>query len=441
MAETFDLDITALGARGDGVASVGGSRVIVPGALPGERVRARLDRAGRGGRGKTDAPPRARVIEIVESSPDRITPACRHFGTSGGCAIQHLASAQALAWKRRLIAEALDRRGLPDEAVRPVSAIEPGARRRADFTAIRRRDDLLLGFNSVASHHVVDIAECPVLLPEIVALLAPLRGFLHDLLAPAERAEAVVNATETGLDLMLVTATKLGAGGRARLAQFAETHDLARISRRHPRAETPEIVAERRAPMAPFGGFPVRLPPGAFLQASAEGEASLVASVVAIVNDANRIADLYCGCGSFTFPLAAHVSPSPGIHAVDANGASVDAVRAAANAAGLTRITSERRDLDRRPLRADELARFDAVVFDPPRAGAKAQAQALAESRVPVIAAVSCNPASFARDADILAAGGYTLDWVQPVDQFPWTAHIELVARFYRTQYRAQNRA
>ncbi|MDH3232677.1 MAG: 23S rRNA (uracil(1939)-C(5))-methyltransferase RlmD [Alphaproteobacteria bacterium] len=432
MAETFDLEITALGARGDGIASLGGTRVIVPGALPGERVRARIGRARRGGRGKSDAPPRARSVEIVERAPDRITPACRHFGTCGGCTIQHLAAAPALAWKRRLIAEALDRRGLPDEVVRPVTAIEPGVRRRADFTAIRRRDDVLLGFNEAASHNVVDIAECPVLLPEIAALLGPLRAFLHELLTPAERAEAVVNATETGLDLVLVTATKLGAGGRSRMAQFAEDRDLARISRRHPQAETPEIVAERRAPMAPFGGFPVRLPPGAFLQASAAGEASLVASVIAIVNDATRIADLYCGCGSFTFALAAHRSGKPGIHAVDGNEAAVAAVRAAANAAGLTRVTSEQRDLDRRPLRFDELARFDAVVFDPPRAGAKAQAMALAESRVPVIAAVSCHPASFARDADILAAGGYTLDWVQPVDQFPWTPHVELVARFYR---------
>jgi 23S rRNA (uracil1939-C5)-methyltransferase len=438
MAETLDLAITALGARGDGIATVGGTRIIVPGALPGEQVRARLERPRRGGRSKAEGPPRTRVIEIIDASPDRVAPACPHFGACGGCATQHLAPEPALAWKRGLIADALTRRGLAGEAVRPVTAIEPGARRRADFTAIRRRDDLLLGFNAAARRQVIDIVECPVLLPEIVALLAPLRAFLHDLLAPSERAEAVVNATETGLDLMLVTAAKLGAAGRARLAGFAEAQDLARIARRHPEAGTPETVAERRAPMAPFGGFPVRLPPGAFLQASAAGEAALVASVIGAVGEAARVADLHCGCGSFSFPLAVHapglnLRAGPKVHAVDGNEAAIEAVAAAAKAAGLSQITSERRDLERRPLRFDELARFDAVVFDPPRAGAKAQAQALAESRVPVIAAVSCNPASFARDAAILADGGYALDWVQPVDQFPWTPHIELAARFHRT--------
>jgi 23S rRNA (uracil1939-C5)-methyltransferase len=436
MAETLDLEITALGGRGDGIAEVGGIRVIVPGALPGERVRARLIRAKPGRHGKDASPPRARVVEIVEASPLRIAPACKHFGVCGGCATQHLAAEAALDWKYGLIVAALERRGLPGKTVRPVSAIEPGQRRRADLTAIRRRDDVLLGFNAAASRQVIDVHECPVLLPEIVALLEPLRGFLGELLTAGTRAEAVVNATETGLDLVLVTGAKLGAAGRERLAHFAETQDLARISRRHPDAETPEIVAERRAPMAPFGGYPVRLPPGAFLQASLVGEISLVASVIAVVGEAKRIADLHCGCGSFTFPLAAHAPASPHVHAIDANEAAIETVRAAANAAGLTRITSERRDLDRRPLRgdggADELARYDAVVFDPPRAGAKAQAQELAHSRVPVIAAVSCNPASFARDAEILTAGGFTLDWVQPVDQFPWTPHIELVARLFR---------
>jgi 23S rRNA (uracil1939-C5)-methyltransferase len=441
MAETLELEIAALGARGDGIAEVGGTRVIVPGALPGERVRARLAGAKPSKRGKDAAPPRARVVEIVEASPLRVSPACKHFGACGGCATQHLAAEAALDWKHDLIASALERRGLPGKTVRPVTANEPGQRRRADFTAIRRREDVVLGFNAAASRQVIDVHECPVLLPEIVALLEPLRGFLGELLTAGTRAEAVVNATETGLDLVLVTGAKLGAAGRERLARFAETQDLARISRRHPDAETPEIVAERRAPMAPFGGYPVRLPPGAFLQASLRGESSLVASVIAAVGEAKRIADLHCGCGSFTFPLAAHApalkkSAGPQVHAIDANEAAVEAVRAAANAAGLTRITAERRDLDRRPLLgdggADELARYDAVVFDPPRAGAKAQAQELARSRVPVIAAVSCNPASFARDAEILVGGGYTLDWVQPVDQFPWTPHVELVARLVR---------
>jgi len=437
MAETLDLEITALGARGDGIATAGGTRVIVPGALPGERVRARLARAKPAKLGKDAGPPRARVVEIVEASPYRISPACKHFGACGGCATQHLAPEPALAWKRGLIVDALDRRGLPGDTVRPVTAIEPGQRRRADLTAIRRRDDVLLGFNATASRQVIDVQECPVLLPEIVALLDPLRIFLGELLSAGAHAEAVVNATGSGLDLVLVTGAKLGAPGRERLARFAEARDLARISRRHPDGETAEIVAERRAPMASFGGTPVRLPPGAFLQASLQGEISLVASVIAVVGAARRVADLHCGCGSFTFPLAAHApafkkSAGPQVHAVDVGEAAVAALRAAAKAAGLARVTAERRDLERRPLRVEELNRYDGVVFDPPRAGARAQAEMLAASRVPAIAAVSCNPASFARDAAILAAGGYRLDWVQPVDQFPWTPHVELAARFAR---------
>jgi len=438
MADPIELEIIALGARGDGIATLEGTRIIVPGALPGERVRARPERprgSGRPrgpGRGKPEGPPRARLVDIVVASPDRIAPACRHFGACGGCAVQHLAAESALRWKHALIADALDRRGLPRQTVRPVAAVAPGARRRADFTVIRRRDDLLLGFNAPGSRQVIDLLECPVLRPEIVALIEPLRHFLHELLAAPARAEAVVNATASGLDLVLVSDAKLGAAGREHLAQFAEAQDLARISRRHPKTGTPEIVAERRAPTGTFGGFPVALPPGAFLQASDEGEASLVAAVISAVGEADAIADLHSGCGTFTFPLAMHGTSNPKLHAVDGNEAAVAAIRGAANATALTAITTERRDLERRPLRFDELARFGAVVFDPPRAGARAQSQALAQSRVPVIAAVSCNPASFARDAEILVTGGYRLDWVQPVDQFPWTPHIELVARFHR---------
>ena len=434
MTANNELEITGLGARGDGIATLNGRPVFVPFSLSGERVGVRLLPSRRGKRGKAGSPPRARITEIVTPSPDRIEPACPHFGACGGCALQHFDAAPAGRWKHALVVEALARRGLPTDIVRPLTAIAPGARRRADLTAIRRQNDVILGFNARESHQVIDVTACPVLKPGIVRLLAPLRALLAGLLATAERAEIIINATETGLDLLLVSDVKIEATGYQAIAAFAETHDLARISRQAKKSGPPETIAERRAPMAPFGGVRVALPPGAFLQASAEGEASLLACVIDIAGAAKRIADLYCGCGTFTLPLATHTKAerAPKVWGFDGNADAIAALSNAAKAARLSHLSAECRDLERRPLAVRELDEFDAVVFDPPRAGAKAQALTLAQSSVPRIAAVSCEPGSFARDAAILTEGGYRLDWVQPVDQFPWTPHVELAGSFSR---------
>jgi len=433
MATRLDLDITGLGAHGDGIGELNGQPVFVPYTLPGERVSVRLERPPKSARGKTGGPIRARATEIIEPSPDRSQPPCPHFGTCGGCALQHFAPEPYARWKLGLVVEALARRGLPSDKVRPLTAIAPGARRRADLTVIRRREDVVLGFNARESHRVIDVTACPVLKPEIVRILAPLRALLFDFLAPADRAEIIVNATETGIDLLLVSDAKIGLSGYQALAGFAEIHDLARVSRRHSKSGAPETIAERRAPMAPFGGYPVALPPGAFLQASLEGEVSLLASVIAIAGEATRIADLYCGCGTFTLPLAVPTpARRPIVHGFDGNADAIATLSNAAKAGRLTNLVAERRDLERRPLAANELDYYEAVVFDPPRAGAKTIARALAQSRVAKIAAVSCHPGTFARDAEILIEGGYHLDWVQPIDQFPWTPHVELAASFSR---------
>ena len=344
---------------------------------------------------------------------------------------------QALAVDRHVFAQsitdALAARKLPTDGVEPPINVPSGSRRRADFTAIRRRNDLILGFNARSSHRVIDIEVCPVLLPEIVALLAPLRALLTDLMSTAERAEIVVNATRTGLDVLLVTGARLGATGHEALARFADDQDLARLSRRHPQAKAAETIVERRAPMVPFGDVPVLPPPGAFLQATAEGEASLVAAAIAGVGEPNRVLDLYCGCGTFSLPLATLANREPAaVHAIDGGADAVAALDAAARKANLPRVTCETRDLERRPVRVEELNRYDAVVFDPPRAGAKRQAEAIAASNVRHVVAISCNPGTFARDAAILVAGGYRLTLVRPVDQFPWTPHLELAAHFSR---------
>jgi 23S rRNA (uracil1939-C5)-methyltransferase len=420
----LEVEIAEIGARGDGIARLEtGERLYVPYTLPGDRVRVRL------GRKRPDGFV-ARVATLLTAGPGRAEPPCRHFGACGGCALQHLAPGSYRDWKLALLERALARQGIAAGAILPLVATPPARRRRADFTALRRKSDMLLGFNAPLSHEIIDLAECPVLLPAIAALLPALRDMLAALLAPSERAEVKVTASDSGLDLLLVTGIALGAKRRERLAAFAEAQDLARVARLHPKGDSAEPIVERRPVLVRFGPVSVTLPPGAFLQATREGERALQAAVARGVGDGRRVADLYAGCGSLGLPLAA---AGHGVHAVEGDRAAVETLeRMARESAGRLRLTVARRDLDRRPLMDAELERFDAVIFDPPRAGAPAQAEALAQSGVPRIIAISCNPASFARDAKALAEGGYRLDWVQPVDQFLWSPHLELAALFTR---------
>jgi 23S rRNA (uracil1939-C5)-methyltransferase len=422
----IEVEIEEIGARGDGVGRLpDGARVFVPYTVPGDRVRARV--AASDGEGIA-----ARAVAWLARGAAHGEPACRHFGECGGCALQHVTPAFYTEWKRALVETSLRRRGFDAVPIAPLVTAAPGSRRRADFAAVRRKTDILLGFNARASHRVVDLAECPVMEPAIAALMAPLRALLLDLLKPADKAGIAVTLTDSGLDVVLDTAIALGAGGREKLAAFAAAHDLARLARRHPRAPAAEPIVERRPVRMSFGGVAVDLPPGAFLQASRAGEAALTASVLDAVGAAPRVADLFAGCGTFTFPLATRAGIAATVHAVDGVEPAVAALTRAAQRASLGRVSAAVRDLAKRPLNADELRRFDAVVFDPPRAGAKEQAALIARSTVPVIAAVSCNPATFARDARLLVDGGYRLDWVRPVDQFLWSPHVELVARFSR---------
>ncbi|HUI17847.1 MAG TPA: class I SAM-dependent RNA methyltransferase, partial [Alphaproteobacteria bacterium] len=274
------------------------------------------------------------------------------------------------------------------------------------------------------------LAECPVMLPAIAALLTPLNELFAALLVPGARAEAMITESDSGLDLLLTTDAALGLRQRERLADFAGAHDLARIARRHPKARGVEVLLERRAVRAIFGGVAVPLPPGAFLQPTREGEAALRAAVEEALGQVRHIADLYAGCGTFGVPLAA---AGREVRAFERDKHLVAALASTARAsAGRLRLSAEARDLERLPLDAEELRRSDGAILDPPRAGAKAQAAALAASKVARIALVSCNPATFARDARLLAEGGYRLDWIQPVDQFLWSPHLELAAAFRR---------
>ena len=424
MKVELDVEIEEIGARGDGIATLeDGKRLYVPYTVPGDRVRVRVGQARPDGFA-------GGVVDLLAEGAGRGEAVCRHFGICGGCALQHLSVGYYRSWKLELLNKSLARQGIEAKQIRDLIVTPAGSRRRADLTAVRRRNDVVLGFNARLSHQVIDLAECPVLAPEIPALLGPLSQLLYTLLEPADTAEIVILKTDSGLDLLLVTAARLGLKRQEALASFAEFHDLARISRKHPRARGTEVMLARRPVRVWFGGVPVSVPPGAFVQPSIEGESALCNSVLEAVGSARRIADLYAGCGTFALPLAAQ---GCAVHAVEGDEHLVESLQGAVNAsAGRLRVAVTKRDLDRRPLTPDELRRIEVAIFDPPRAGARAQAEMLASSDVERAVAVSCNPATFARDARILVESGFVLEWIQPVDQFLWSPHLELVAAFSR---------
>jgi len=402
-----DGTIARLAISGDGM-TAGGLRV--PGALPGERVRGPVA-------GGVLAP-----VEILAAVPERVTPPCPHAGPCGGCVLQHGSDAFVAAWKRGIVERALAARGLTAERA-PLVTVPPAARRRAVLTARRTKRTVILGFHGRRSDTLIDAPACRVLAPAIAAARPALMALVAVAAARGGGLRLTVTAGPAGLDVDLAEGKPLDAALRLRLAEAAEAWDLARIS------VGGEPVAQRRPPFHLLGRARVTPPPGAFLQPTAEGEAALVAEVRAALGDAARTADLFAGCGTFALPLAEAAE----VHAVEGAAPMLAALDAGwRKATGLRRVTTEARDLFRRPLLPDELARFDAVVLDPPRAGAEAQARALAASRVPRVAMVSCNPVSFARDAAILVAGGYRLDRLAIVDQFRWSAHVELAGRFRR---------
>lgn len=415
----IELTIDALGSGGDGLAKTAeGSRIVVPGALPGERVRAVIGKAGR-----------AESVEILSAAPDRVTPPCAHFGACGGCSIQHLGATAYADWKTGLLRDALNRAGLAPE-IAPLRSIPPRTRRRADLAAVNAASGVALGFHRDGSADIVDATNCEILSPVLATALPGLRGVLREALDAAERVDLHLTATKEGIDV-LITGRLPDARIRAKLAEYARAADIPRIAWRKNIRATPEIVVLRAVPHLDISGVAVEPPPGAFLQAAAESEAILVAEVVGAIGKAKRVADLYAGLGTFTFPLSARV------HAVEGNDPARLALDAAARKSERAgRVTSETRDLDRRPLTPPELEAYDAAIFDPPREGAEAQARNFARGRIPTVIGVSCNPVTFARDAKIMTDGGYKLERVVPVDQFLWTGHLELVATFKKPRKR-----
>ena len=412
-ATAIDLDIEALGEGGDGIATLDGKRLHVPWTLPGDRVRVVPGRTAR-----------AVPLDWLRRSPDHATPPCPHFRSCGGCALQHLDPAAYRSWKLDRARRAAQRAGFPDAAIDPLVVSPPGSRRRATLAAVRSAAGPRLGFHAPASNDIVDIGGCSVLDPDLAAFIAPLRHALGTALAPSQRLDIALTATTTGLDIVAI-----GALSAAALAPLAALPGVARLTRSAAADRDPDLVALHRAPRILFDGIPAEPPAGAFLQATIAGEAAIRVAVDAALGPARRVADLFAGCGTLSLPLAR----TRQVLAIDSSRPALEALDRAARAAGLgSRVTIAARDLDRRPLIDDELDDIDAVVFDPPREGALAQAEALARSRVARVVAVSCNPLTFARDAAALAAGGYRLERLTPIDQFLWSPHLELVGAFVR---------
>ena len=393
--------IERIAARGDGVTGDGRH---VAGAAPGDRVR-------------DDG--------ILIPGPNRTEPVCRHFGKCGGCQLQHVAEPALAEFVRDRVVGGLEGQEVPYGDVLPAQLSPPRSRRRAALTALRTGKQVAIGFNAAQSNHIVDMRMCPLLLPELFALIEPVRELLATVAQPRRPVKVKLQMLDQGVELILEGVRADGLDAAMALQDFAGAHNLARFA--IDQGEGLEILWQPEPPTMRFGDILVEVPPFAFLQATAAGQAALVDAVAEAIGDAGAVADLFAGVGTFALSVQAERK----VYAAEGARDAIAALTGAANRARAL-VATEHRDLFRRPLVPAELNRFGAIILDPPRAGAEEQVKQLAASTAPVIAYVSCNPASFARDAKLLVEGGYTLDWVQPVGQFRWSTHVELAGRFFR---------
>jgi 23S rRNA (uracil1939-C5)-methyltransferase len=408
------LVIDHVGHRGDGVAVVDGQTAYVPYALAGETVEVAP---------VPGQPDRRRLLQVEHASPQRITPFCPHFAICGGCAIQHWDTEHYHAWKRDIVVATLAQAKIVCDVAPLIDAHGLGRRRITLHARMGTHDVLKVGFAAASSHDIIPVDRCPILDPGLSGALDAAWAIAEPLISIGKPVDIQITATDNGLDVDVRGSGPLPAESIAMLSRVAEQHRLARLTRHG------ELVLMRTPPTIVIGAAQVTLPPGSFLQATAAGEEALAALVSGHCKRSKHIADLFCGVGPFALRLAA----TSRISAFDSDAGAVAALqKAATSTSRLKPIKAEARDLFRRPLMPQELRDYDAIVFDPPRQGAQAQVQQIAASKIPVVVAVSCNVATFARDARILVDGGYTIEGVTPVDQFRHTPHVELVARFKR---------
>ena len=424
--DAAEVLIDRMGSEGDGIARLpDGTPLYLPFTLPGETAAARpIKPAGDGWYAIPET--------IAGSTEARVGPRCRHFGHCGGCVLQHWRDADYRSWKSSLLSHALRQGGFAPPDPLPFVAGLPRARRRIDFAVLRAAGRIVLGLHEHRSSEITDITDCTVLHPTLMALMAPLRALLQGLRAVRRQSSVVVNLLDSGPDMLMRTDANLSLEDRAALTRFAREHGLPRVSHQHGDA-TPETIALLRPPETKMSNTLIRPPPGVFLQATAEAEQAIIQAVLSglptKITSKTRIAELYAGCGTLTFALAAHVR----VAAFEGEIATVTALKQAINQGGLAgRIDASHRDLARQPLSQKELGAFAAVVLDPPHAGAAAQTAQIAAAKVPTVIYVSCNPATLSRDARVLQASGYVLQAATAIDQFLWSARLESVSIFRR---------
>jgi 23S rRNA (uracil1939-C5)-methyltransferase len=424
--EPAQVHIDRVGSEGDGIAKLpDGTPLYLPFTLPGETVTARpLQSRGDGWHAFAET--------IADATDARVEPPCRHFGRCGGCVLQHWRDGDYRTWKAGLVSHALRQAGFTPPDPLPFVAGLPGERRRIDFAVRRTAGHIVLGLHEQRSAEVIDITDCLVLHPTLMALLGPLRALLHGLKAVRHEGSVIINLLDSGPDMLLRTDAALTLDDRIALTDFARDHALPRVSQTIGN-DTPETIGLLRPPTTTLSGISVRPPPGVFLQATAEGERAIVDAVLrglpGKITSKTRVAELYAGCGTLTFALAKLVR----VAAFEGDAATVGALKQAINQGGVAgRIEAFQRDLARQPLSAQELKAFAAVVLDPPHGGAAAQIGQIAAAAVPTVVYVSCNPATLSRDARVLNGAGYTLAAVTVIDQFLWSARVESVSVFRR---------
>jgi len=406
------LTIDRLGHLGDGIADTANGPVYVRYTLPGETVSAEPQS------GHSD---RRQLLEVIRPSPERIAPICPHFSICGGCAMQHWATDRYRAWKRELVVAAFAQAGIEAKVGALVDAHGAGRRRATFHARMSSQDVLSVGFAAAAAHHIIPIDRCPILSPALTGALPAAWAIAQALLPLKKPLDIQTTATDGGIDVDVRGSGPISTKLAGTLSQLAEQHRLSRITRHG------DFVTRRTSPSIAMGRATVELPAGAFLQATAEGEAALAREVIGHLAGAKTAIDLFCGVG----PFALRIAEFARVSAADSDEPAVAALIKASGASGLKPVTAIRRDLFRQPLAWQEL-KADAIVFDPPRQGAEAQAREIAKSKAKIVIAVSCNPTTLARDAKILIDGGYRLGLVTPFDQFRYSGHVETVAKFTR---------
>ena len=400
--------VDRLGQLGDGIIDTPNGEIFAPFTLPGEHIEGNVENC------------RVNSPKIIKPVSDRIKPACKHFKSCGGCSLQHASDTVISDWKIRKTQDALSQVNLHPE-FRPIINSKARSRRRATFAAKRTKKGALVGFHGRASDVIIEISECPISDPILLSGMPAFSQFA--ILGSSRKAVLRISATVSGnsLDVKIDNGKKLSATEISKFAQICNQFKILRLM------WNDDVIAQSNPPSQKMGLADVIPPSGAFLQATKSGEAALIKTVLEIIGPSKRVVDLFAGCGTFALPISSKAT----VHALEGDANMIAALDSGWRAAGgLHDIKSETRDLFRRPLMPDEFKKIDAIVIDPPRAGAVSQVVEIAKANVGRIAFVSCNPATFARDASILCNNGYNLDWVQVIDQFLWNPHIELVAQF-----------